>query len=378
MVNPDLYKNVIKKQVVEEKIIKKINIISLFLMIITFFLAGIFPISSFCLETIGQFDIEIPIVKNPKLGSGPIGTPAAQNELIQQAFKDMLIRVTGKEKIIESVPVNNAIQRMDDYVRKFSYYQSTEGRVLRVQFNEILVKDLLNQANVKILDKPSQSRGPVLVWAFISENNSQRWIGSEGEKATAEELNRISKKLGMSIVFPLFDINENNQVSEQNIINHEFGPVIEASKRYNASTILVGKLSKQNAGWHAEWTLIDRMDTDKAKIEGDQDVNKMNKNSGEMSKNKSNHNETWDNTQTEFNSLISDSIEKLNEKLFELSESKENNNEKNNLENEYSDDLLLELQDEDDGLVKPIKPVKTLYPSSKSTRSHSRRIGEIW
>lgn len=282
------------------------------LTLLMLFMLSIFSTSSLAIDVNGPFDIEIPVEpqqsnkmnsnnqqpnsqqsdsqqpNNQQHNNSNIrGAAAAQNELIQKAFKDMLVRATGQEKILTTKAVAKALTRIDDYVKQFSYRQSHEhGRTFRVQFNEYMVSDLIQQANFKIISH--RNRPPVLVWAIVSQNNDHRWMGesNESDPIATQEFARIAKRLGISILFPLFDIDDGNLVTDQNVVNHQFDNIIEASKRYGAQSILVGRLSKQPSGWYAEWTLF-----------------------------KNGASETWDNSQLELNALLAESVEALTSHL---------------------------------------------------------------
>lgn len=176
-----------------------------------------------------------------------------QNELIQQAFKSVLVRLSGSEKIVTSAGAEKALANIDAYVEQFAYHESpAKERFLRVQFSEGKTAALVKQSGAPLMD---ESRPQVLVWALVSENNAAHWM-AEDHKTATNELKVAAKRFGIPLVFPLFDLMDTSLISEEHLRNHQFDLFREASKRYNAKVIWLGNLSKSDSGWTAEWSLL--------------------------------------------------------------------------------------------------------------------------
>jgi len=177
-----------------------------------------------------------------------------QPQLIQQAFKDILVRLSGSEKILNDPRVTKAISEVDNYVSLFGYQiAADQQRVFRVRFDDVLMNQLIESTGQPILDK---KRPNVVVWLTTKQNDVTEWVGGESQNELSLELESMAKKRGLSLVLPLLDLTDTALVTEQKVWNEEFKAIETASKRYNAEQILIGRLSKQASGWYGQWTYL--------------------------------------------------------------------------------------------------------------------------
>lgn len=226
----------------------------------------------FGLEIKTVFDIEVPVTQ------GAPNTKAEQTELIKLAFKNMLVKASGSEKILNTQTVTSALPLVEDYIKQFSYQQPASGaRMLQVKFNENKVSNLIESSGYKLL---KGNRPAVLLWLVVTENNTTQWVGGEFNQNIVNTLYVNANRYGIPILFPMFDLTDSAIVSEKNVLNGNLEKLQAASKRYNSDVLLIGKLSKQPSGWYAEWDLINNGNSD-----------------------------YWDNSETELDKTIKDGLE---------------------------------------------------------------------
>lgn len=177
-----------------------------------------------------------------------------QPTLIQQAFKDMLIRLSGTEKIISHVAVVKALAEVDNYVKQFSFHiDAKQERVFKVRFDDFLCRELLKNAGQPLL---GAKRPPVVLWLAMQQDNVTQWVGGDIQNDLSHQLAMLAEKRGLTLVYPLLDLTDTALVSEQQVWNEDLTALQAASKRYNADHILIGKLNKQPSGWYAQWTYV--------------------------------------------------------------------------------------------------------------------------
>lgn len=229
---------------------------------------------------------EVKALYEVELPASETTGPQDQAKLIGQAFQEVLVRASGSEKILSQKPIVNVLNTADKYVTQFSYHQrSATERVIKVFFNETLLAELFNTAKLPLWKK---NRPLTLAWLVMDREKNLQWVGKESESQLSLELEKILKRRGAPLVFPLFDLTDTSQVSEQDVLQEGIPIIQQASKRYNADVILLGHVSQQPTGWQGHWTLLNNHDNTKV---------------------------TWDNTQAELNALLNDSAESLTEKL---------------------------------------------------------------
>lgn len=199
------------------------------------------------------YSVEIPLQADE-------AEPVSQEVLFQQAFKDVLARVSGSDKVFTKVIIQEAIQNTDKYIKQFSYHEPTEGeQIIKVVFHENLVNSLLDSAKVEVIGK---SRPSTLVWALIEQDNVSRFAGFE-----SSDLNLISKMdnvfsyRAIPVFFPLMDIEDTNTVTEQDVETANISAINKASRRYHPEAVLVGRIIQKGEHWQAHWTFVSLKDT---------------------------------------------------------------------------------------------------------------------
>ncbi len=184
----------------------------------------------------------------------PVDGPDDQSKLLQEAFKDMLVRASGSEKILKHATIMKALTEVDTYVMQFGFQiNAKQERVLHVRFDESLCRTLLKNAGHAPL---AVNRPPVVLWLAMQQDNVTQWVSRETQNELSHQLESLANKRGLSLVYPLLDITDTTIVSEQQVWNEDLHALQTASKRYNADNILIGKLSKQPSGWYAQWTYV--------------------------------------------------------------------------------------------------------------------------
>lgn len=179
----------------------------------------------------------------------------SQSELTQEAFKNVLVQISGSEKILTQPPIKKAMSAADSYVSRFSYKEDADKkRFFQVRFDETLVNELLRRNNAPIL---TQQRPSTTVWMVIDrEHDNPHWVSNDSETAIFQQMNADAKQRALPLMFPLLDLADTSFVSEKAVWNEDFTALQSASKRYNSEALWIGKISKQPSGWHGQWTLI--------------------------------------------------------------------------------------------------------------------------
>lgn len=185
----------------------------------------------------------------------PVDGPDDNSKLIQEAFKTMLVRASGSEKILTHATVVKALTEVDNYVTQFGFQMNAnQERVLHVRFDEGLCRTLLTNAGQPVLS--GAKRPPVVLWLTMQQDNAIQWVSRETQKELSHQLEALADKRGLSLVYPLLDLTDTALISEQQVWAEDLNALQAASKRYNADNILIGKLSKQPSGWYAQWTYV--------------------------------------------------------------------------------------------------------------------------
>lgn len=240
------------------------------------------------------YEVEIPVLSQSR---------ADRHVAIKQAFAEVLVRVSGQQDAVLALPplietdavpltktpnqkqmnlelvgktteIATALNKATYYVKQFRYQQPT-GRphidwgiqpaqvkqqkvtksvqqVLWIRFNKKKINRLLHETGLPVWGK---TRPSILVWMVV-ENRSKRYLLSNSVQSTTRvAIEKHARLYGLPIRFPLMDLADQSNITTSDVWGNFEERVMQASKRYQTESILVGKLYLANRAWNTKWTL---------------------------------------------------------------------------------------------------------------------------
>jgi hypothetical protein len=200
------------------------------------------------LQALSFYEADVPY----KAFSGKAPQPSAP--IVFEAFKEVLLKVSGTETLLTTHEVQQAAKEMDKYVDQFSFPTVPAGaeRAVRIHFNEALVNKLLAITKHPVREKKCPL---TLVWLVIEREKGPKWVGSGSEFPVQQQVEAIAARYAIPVVFPLLDLVETNAISEKNIWEGVTSPLALSAARYNAGAVLVGKIKGGQGAYRSDWTL---------------------------------------------------------------------------------------------------------------------------
>lgn len=113
-----------------------------------------------------------------------------------------------------------------------------------------------------------------MVWVVLDSVDGQQIISSDSNAEITKLVSEVSHEKGIPLILPLMDLQDMSAIALEDVV-HKNLPLIEnASKRYNASNLLIGKLTQTKTDentdmLHAVWTLKNGNMTWDYQTEGD-------------------------------------------------------------------------------------------------------------
>jgi uncharacterized protein len=193
------------------------------------------------------------------------GTTQSREEIERRAMATLLTRVTGRR----DAAFDPALRRLIDGAG--STYQTGFGETLssgsfQVQFNATAVQRVLSEASYPIW---GPERPLTIVWVAIDGGLGDRALLGAGNLGTepASELAAMMEEIrtelmltayerGLPLALPLLDLEDMIAVDFADVWGG-FGERIEqASRRYEADAILLGRAWSTEFGTQVQWTLL--------------------------------------------------------------------------------------------------------------------------
>lgn len=173
---------------------------------------------------------------------------------LQQAFAQILVKLTGNHKILETKPALKHISDPVKYVDSYQYDMVGEQDYFIANFNPASLSELLQKHGLKIW---SGNRPDFLAWVLIEADGKQEILSSEVQQQASTVLNRYSQQRGLPILLPLMDFEDHRALKIQDIVDGNKPVVLHATERYGAGTILVGQVSKTFENqWLGKWRIL--------------------------------------------------------------------------------------------------------------------------
>ncbi len=219
--------------------------------------------SFFLLLVLGMFAVPVQAerVANLYSASWPVADQSTEvrQKAMQNAFAEVLIRVSGSRSVIENSQVREALPNAQNYMRQYSYKRLSAAEqmiyerplLLVATFDSLAVQKILKDASLPVW---SENRPSGAYWIAVEENGNRRVATNANDQVTIA-LNRAADRRGLPIVLPMMDLEDKATVAVGDIWGRFLGPINRASERYKADYVVVGQLSQSGDQWFGRWSL---------------------------------------------------------------------------------------------------------------------------
>jgi uncharacterized protein len=189
----------------------------------------------------------------------------------KQGFAKALEQILIKDsQIITSALIKAALANPGVYVQRYTYINrknmiGQQSLVLQIQFDQTSITQLLQQ--VQTTQKASAgAKQQTLIWlARITPRGDKIIEDKSNNDGIISLLEKNAKDFGVSIMLPVVDLQDVNQIKANDICNLNMATIKTASQRYGTNTIVAGCIKQSTAGntCSGQWLLMrdNRSDT---------------------------------------------------------------------------------------------------------------------
>ncbi len=181
-----------------------------------------------------------------------------RNLALREGLSIVFKRFLPSEAMANNKLITDALKEAASYVDQYQYaLMSTESaasdsRLMRASFDENRVMTLMRRSGLPLWN---EMRDEVLVWLVVEENGKRHVFDAAEEWSLQQQLQKTADLKGIPLLFPLMDLEEKQTVTVKDILSAYSGKLMIASKRYDLTSVLSGKLVKKGRCWQSEWTL---------------------------------------------------------------------------------------------------------------------------
>lgn len=181
----------------------------------------------------------------------------ARTAAIRTALEQLLVRVSGRQQVLSLPQVAAALEQPTRFVQRYSYATREHGGekepLLRVRFDEASVNQLLRDSQLPVWGR---TRPATLVWLVVDDRRGRTLISNDKDTAARRILEQQARQRGLPLRLPLYDLADRSRLSVTDVWGNFEDRILDASSRYQAEAVLVGRIYKVAGNrWAGRWTL---------------------------------------------------------------------------------------------------------------------------
>ncbi|WP_455207964.1 DUF2066 domain-containing protein [Kaarinaea lacus] len=189
-----------------------------------------------------------------------------RDEAMKNALVEVLARVSGRPDVGTMPDIASALEKPGNYVQQYRYQKIPENsylssdaalgsQIIWLRFDEKAVNKLLQKNNLPVWGR---TRPTTLIWLAVEQDGVRYLIGSNSQEEIRFALDNEAKRRGVATVTPLLDLEDQQKLTFANVWNNDQEPIFQASMRYQAEAILVGRMSQsKDNSWQGRWVLYE-------------------------------------------------------------------------------------------------------------------------
>ena len=182
-----------------------------------------------------------------------------EQQLKELALQQVLIKVSGNPQINKLDESQQLLKKTQSLLSQFGYRTIEDKRYFMAVFDP----SKINQA-LKEMQQPvwGETRPQTLVWLIVDSDGERKlisdtMINGNQDDLLSSALQSAQQQRGISLRFPLMDLDDNLAVSLSDVSGRFYGQIAEASQRYDASHFNVANLKQEDEKtWNLEWALV--------------------------------------------------------------------------------------------------------------------------
>jgi len=197
------------------------------------------------------YTVELPVADQ---------TTSLRLESFNEAFKQVLVKVSGSDDALKDPAFQNPIERSARYVKQFRYVNRSlpededldAGRLyLRIDFDQQLVEGLLREQNYPVWGR---ERPSTLLVVSYDVNENIKLASQDTTPDLIEALDKAASVHAVPVLFPLMDLEDMSLVKIRDIAARQYDGIQAMAQRYSPNALLVGQVvGRSGKGWEGDW-----------------------------------------------------------------------------------------------------------------------------
>lgn len=183
--------------------------------------------------------------------------PGERERALRVGLSQVLERVTGQVGAELSESVREVISNASTALQQYRYDVVRDGPLagqirLWMLFDPANVERLLSEQGVPAW---GDERPETLMWVAVDDGR-RRLLSSDALGELRDAVDAASVRNGLPLILPLMDLEDRSRIGFSEVWGDFRERIMDASQRYAARSVLLGRLTRSGSGWQARWTHI--------------------------------------------------------------------------------------------------------------------------
>ncbi len=190
-------------------------------------------------------------------------------------FKEVLVRKSGSEDILQTDLVQQSYSKVTSYLQRFEYTRTDDLEqdfpyTISLYFEPRLIDSLIQDSQMPLW---GSNRPVSILWLAIQENYSRNLVtNAEQHPEIIEAIQKNSVRRGIPVILPLMDLEDELVVSISDVWGRFSTPILEASQRYSADSVVFGRISQQAQTWIGRFSYVNQNKETRFEIEAEDKI----------------------------------------------------------------------------------------------------------
>jgi hypothetical protein len=183
---------------------------------------------------------------------------AHETQAMEEALRAVLLKLSSDRNAATRTEIARVLEEVRDYVQHLQYREVVAGPLpglkLWVQFDRKALDKGLRESQLPLWE---QDRPSILIWLMaVEEGGARRLIGAGDPTGYIDILQSRAAARGLPVFLPLLDLEDEIRVKIDEGDEGLNERIFEASSRYGADAVLLGRLTRlPEGGFQAQWNL---------------------------------------------------------------------------------------------------------------------------
>jgi hypothetical protein len=202
---------------------------------------SLFATSSFATELADLYQSQLAVANQQE---------QERQRVSPEILRQVLLKVVGDRTVLNAADLTPILSGVGALIQQTQYVRLTEMAdestapeqlALLLSFNESAVNQVLTNNGLPIWSK---SRPDVMVWLAIDNGQTRRIVAADDEDTIyTKTLEQSATRRGLHILLPIMDLQDQSQISADDLLSGLSGPIEQASQRYGAKIILLARVT---------------------------------------------------------------------------------------------------------------------------------------